>query len=267
MAPPTDSSEPRPAERHYGLFASRRFIIALVALVLFVAILLAVSTASRKEKLTWLEGNTLSRAMQPSPYTRLKFKLVRLTAPLWRWHRPRRPNVKVNARLVEITPGGPAAPILLGSATATNADGTRAWILSAEDFSALKSKIAGGGTPAITETSITVYNGGPARATMGPASMYGVANPVPVGLTIDVVPSLAAHSIRIILSSTYTKLTNPGAANFRVTTNFAAACRALIPNGGGLILENANTNTAAGTKYLFLVSPTAVNDRGDPLKL
>src|SRR5215467_13396132 len=108
MAPPKDSSEPASAERHYEPFASRRLVIALVALVLFVAILLIVSTSSRKEKLTWLEGNTLSRAMQPSAYTRLKFKLVRLTAPLWRWHRPRRPNIKVNARLLEITPGGPA---------------------------------------------------------------------------------------------------------------------------------------------------------------
>src|SRR5437773_5705652 len=150
-----DSSEPQSPAAEGSLFGKWKVAIILLALVLLGTILIVVSSSSRREKLVWLSDTALPRAMQPSPFTRLKFKLIRLTAPLWRWHRPRRPNIRINARLLELTPAGPAAPILLGSATSTNADGTRAWILSAEDFSALKSRIVGAGTVQ-SETSITV---------------------------------------------------------------------------------------------------------------
>ena len=218
-------------------------------------------TSARKEKLVWLPAEALPRAMQPSAFARLRYSFIRFTAPLWRWHRSRRPNIKVNSKLVQLT-ASTTAQTGLGSATATNADGTRAWILSAEDFSALKPKIIAERSE-VSETSITVYNGGPARATLGPGSMYPqkTGSPLPVGLTIDVVPSLAGHSIRIILGATYTRLTNSAPATFGIVTNFSAACRVLIPNGGGLVLENPGTN------YLFLLSPMAVDGRGNPLKL
>src|SRR5207237_9248350 len=98
--------------------------------------------------------------------------------PLWRGDRSRRPNIRVNSKLLEVTTAG-AAQTGLGAATATNADGTRAWILSPEELSALKPKILAERTE-VTETSITVYNGGPARATLGPGRTFTPLNASPI---------------------------------------------------------------------------------------
>jgi hypothetical protein len=256
-APSESASSPTGAT----LAEHRKLWIALLVIAGLTILVITVLTSARKEKLVWLPDNALSRAMQPSPYARLRYNLIRWTAPLWRWHRSHRPNIKVNSKLVELA-GASVIRAELGSATGTNADGTRAWILSAEQFAALKPKIAAEKSE-VSETSITVYNGGPARATLGPSSMYTptIGGAVPVGLTVDVMPSLAGHSIRIVLGASYTRVTNTAPAKFTLITNFSAACKVLVPNGGGLVLENPGTN------YLFLVSPIAVDSRGNPLKL
>lgn len=235
--------------------------IGFGAILFLVFIVFLVSNASRKEKLSWLPPNVLSRAMQPSALAQYKYKLVRATAPLWRWWRPRRPNISVTCRLMELSGEG-VEQRGLGQASSTNADGTRAWIVSPEALTNLNLKLAGEQTAVASR--ITVYNGGPARATMGPGS---VITGIPMGLTVDVVPSLAGHSVKLILGANYIKQTSAVQNNPTVTTNFSAACRAFVPNGGALVLEGARTNPAAATNYLLLVSPVVIDAKGKPVKM
>jgi len=249
--------DPLPPERSSKL----KLWIGIGAILFLAFIVFVASRASRKEKLSWLPPNVLSRALQPSALAQYKYKLVRATAPLWRWWRPRRPQICVSCRLVELSGAG-VEQRGLGQASATNADGTRAWIVSPEGFTNLNLNLAGEQTG--VNSRIIVYNGGPARATMGPGS---VITGIPLGLTVDVVPSLAGHSVKIILGASYIKLNRAAPANPTVATNFSAACRAFVPNGGALVLQAGRTNPAAATNYLLLVSPVVTDAQGKPVKL
>jgi hypothetical protein len=78
---------------------------------------------------------------------------------------------------------------------------------------------------------------------------------------------LADTSFRVWLGISSTEATNaPDGPTIIVRTNFAAAFRALVPDGGGLVV--ANTRPAGeGTNYLFVLSLVMVDAMGKPIRL
>ena len=51
-----------------------------------------------------------------------------------------------------------------------------------------------------------------------------------------------------------------------VKTNLAVACRVLLPNAGGLVVDGGGARDASGKNHWLIVSPTAVDARGNPIK-
>jgi len=59
------------------------------------------------------------------------------------------------------------------------------------------------------------------------------------------------------------------ASGWTTITNFALACRALIPNGGALVVDGGKSPVAGGaqaTNYWFTLSAVAIDSKGNPKK-
>ena len=61
-------------------------------------------------------------------------------------------------------------------------------------------------------------------------------------------------------------LANVTSGPFWVRTNLSMACSVSIPNGGALIFDGGKTATSATNRWL-IISPVAVDSKGNPLKL
>src|SRR5438093_8922246 len=84
-----------PERRH-----TLRFPFYLVAGFLAVALITAVAwltmVRSSEGNLVWISSSQLARATQPGPFTRIKYKLMNLTAPVWRHFARRRTSIQIN---------------------------------------------------------------------------------------------------------------------------------------------------------------------------
>ena len=61
-------------------------------------------------------------------------------------------------------------------------------------------------------------------------------------------------------------VTSPQNNSSLIRTNLALLCQALIPNGGGLVVDGGSAK-GSGTNYWLIVSAAAVDARGKPIKL
>jgi hypothetical protein len=239
--------------------------IVLAGLVLLV-IVLFFRMAHPKSKLTWLTPAELARVTRIGTFTRLKYKVMNLTAPLWqRWIKPIRINI--HSTLFKILDEA-AQQLVLPLPEGTNANGLRAWILSPAELIALQQCIKSNpGISSVSKSSLLTSAGIQSKVSVGNPLTPGT-NSAFVGLTVDMVPKIAAGSISLMVATLSTEAVNSaGNQQTVLRTNFTATCRAFLPSAGGLLMEGGTAEKDNGPRYWFLTAPTAVDARGNAISL
>ena len=188
-----------------------------------------------------------------------------LTAPLWRRYWGTQPQILVDSRLLTLSAAA-AAQTGLGAPVATNSDGVHAWILSPAELRPFLQRLKT--TPdasLLSRPRLQTASGTKGQVFIGGTVSVAGTN-TPVGVTLDLIPKIISGSIRLTFAVTATEIGTPSSQADAVRTNLAVACRVLLPNAGGLVVECGNTLDARGKSHWLIISPTAVDAWGKPTK-
>ena len=232
------------------------FLAALVCLTF-------TSTHKTPEKFVWLAPDQLAHSLKPGILTQLKYKVLRWPGP-WRWFEGNKTRILVESTLLAVSSGN-SLQVEHSILCQTNSEGARVWVVSSEELLPLKEQCKG--SPAVEERSsmrLTTFDGGQGRIACGTSVAVG-SQALFSGLTADILPKLLNDSCKLLLGVTSTEPLL--STNFAVRTNISFSCRALVPNGGALVVDAGNSAPAAGTNYWLIISPTAVDAKGNPIKL
>ena len=218
-------------------------------------------------KVVWLTADELAKIKQGGPLARIKDKLMQWTAPLWNSYWNRQPQILIDSRLFTLSAAA-ADQTGLGAPVATNSDGMHAWILSPAELSSLLQRL-------MTTPEASLIGGPRAHTAAGSSALTFLGDTilvagknVPVGLTLEVSPKVRSGSIQLLLAFTSSEsVASPEANAVALRTNLAVACRVVLPNSGGLVVNGGHTGDLRGTNYWLILSPTAVDARGQPIKL
>jgi hypothetical protein len=215
----------------------------------------------------WIQPDKLAQELQPGAWTRLKFRILRLPGPFWKWYMNNREQLLLNARLARLTTeaGKQAAPV---SQCQTNREGVRAWILSADEFKSFQQRLKGlPGVDTGDAVSLTTFDGGQAQVSNGSPRTVGT-NSLFIGLTLGVLPKIAGSKFDLLVSAASTGAAPlPDGTIARAMTNLLTACRVRLPNGGALVVDGGATRFSPGTNEWMILSAVAVDARGMPKKL
>jgi hypothetical protein len=245
VGPATERRNRRPLWRAIATF---RILLAGVTILLFV-----ISDTGAK-RFVWLTQADL----KPGTMEKLRDRLMRLTSPLWRGYWSRQPFVLIDSTMLAV-PAGYAVQFGLGRPITTNDDGFHGWLISSAELTALRQQIKIlPGEMNLGSPRVQTFVGGWA----GISQLSGQA-----GLTVTLRAKPAGDSWNLTIGSRLTELTASVSSNAVVLqTNLAAACRATIPNAGALVIRGASRIDSKGTNYWLIVSPTAVDGQGRPIK-
>jgi hypothetical protein len=277
-----------------------RIALAL-GILLLIVILMVVLVLPSDTKVVWLTPSQISGPKQSTVFARYKYKLAVLVWPLihnyWHGH----PSISVNTSLMTLSSTA-TEQTGLGAPSATNASGLRIWILSPTELASFQKRLkAIPGASPMGKTGVQTADGMQAQASMTLAGLTGSSLPAtdtkqaqvkvreledlgiraevmdgaqpkvrlrPINLTVDVIPKVTSSSIKLTIGVTATELivSEPGIPGV-TRTNLSVACRVLVPNAGGLVMESRTAKDASGNTCLMIASPTAVDSRGNPVKL
>jgi len=242
-----------------GTIASGVFLLAII-------LFFAISTPP-DDKVVWLTYGELARIKQGGLLARIKDKLMQWTAPLWKSYWNSQPQILIDSSLLRF-PAAASDQTDLGASVATNTDGMRAWILSPAELSAFRQRLNSiPDASLLSRPRVQSAAGTSAQSFVGSTARLAGKN-VPIGLTLDLAPKVRSGSLQLFLGVTSTEMiVSPSANTSVLSTNFALACRVLLPNSGGLVVASGNAGHSHGTNYWLILSPTAVDARGNPLKL
>ena len=152
----------------------------------------------------------------------------------------------------------------VGAASWTNEAGTRAWILSHSELDELRQRLKTlNGVDLVNAPGVTVADGTSASVSVGQTHPPTFAF---VGITVDVTPKIASHHFQLAMSAVCTEL-NQSTATSPIRTNLSAACRVSLPNAGGILIKGPDTRDKNATNYWLILSPTAIDAYGKPIKL
>src|SRR5439155_14224214 len=93
-------SEPVPPIPKSGRYGRRRFALAILGVLLLGITLFLALPPRPVPPFTWLTQSEMSRLTQPGPLTRLRDKVISLTAPLWRRYWNTQPQILIDSRLL-----------------------------------------------------------------------------------------------------------------------------------------------------------------------
>jgi hypothetical protein len=152
----------------------------------------------------------------------------------------------------------------LGSPLSTGGAQQSAWLLSPEELKDFQKRLrATAGVTRMSSPRVQTFDGGQAQVFQGSTMSVASNLPVSIGLTLCVLPKLKGTAFRLLTTLTASEALSEG-TNIIVRTNISAACRAVVPNGGGLVLASAATRSSGATNYLFVLSVMAVDAKGNP---
>jgi hypothetical protein len=234
--------------------------------VLLLVITLLLTLASRPgPPFAWLTQAEMARLTHPGPLTRLKEKVIILTLPIWMRYWNTQPQILVDSSLLTLSTAA-VEQTGLGTPVATNGNGMRAWVLPPTELKALRQRLnVLPGASSGSKLRIQTVSG------MGGQAFTGGTTPVagintPVGVTVQLIPNSASSSVKLTFAVTSTEIRSPSGQVEAVRTNLAVACRVLLPNAGGLVVDGGNARDASGKNHWLIISPTAVDARGNPIK-
>lgn len=229
------------------------WVCAVLMIVLAAAIFTMRDPGGRSERFVWLTPDVL----QPSVMEKVRDLLMRWTSPLWRGYWSRQPLVLVSAVLLS-TPPSYALPFEFNTPLATNNRGAQIWMLTAAENTKLQSTLKK--LPAAMRLGAPrVQTCAGARAKL--SMLNGQAN-----LAINLIVKARRDAWEMSLGTTLTETVAATSSNGAVLqTNLAMGCRAMIRNGGALVVRTSNPATSAGTDFFLMLSPVTVDARGKPI--
>jgi hypothetical protein len=127
-----------------------------------------------------------------------------------------------------------------------NADGTRCWILSAEEWTNFRREVAGGTEISIMNASrVTTLEGGQSSMSSGT-------------LNVNSLPEIVGSSIDLLVWVTSTT-----GSPATIQTNLAMAGRVKLRNGGAMVVNGPGSPFAGGTNYWYTLSSQASLAQGN----
>jgi hypothetical protein len=254
MMPVDDRPKPR---RRVAIIPA----MALLAVLLATGLLWRSFSYRLEPAFQWLTPAEFSHATRLTPFTGIAYKLMNLVPALGRGYLNRRPHLSISARLYALTQR-PEMQIGLPAASSTNTYGERAWLLSPVKLKALQEK-------ATTNLSIRLVTqaGIQTADRMHCTVMTGISTSNPNGLTLDALPRVGPGWVRLLAAADSIE-NRRGSSPFSAMlhTNLAVAFRVRIPNQGGLLLAAPTDKSGSETNYWILISGTAVDSTGVPIK-
>jgi hypothetical protein len=150
--------------------------------------------------------------------------------------------------LIRLAPNFPATAVL-GTAVATNSDGLRAWVLDPSQLQAfIEPPDARTGEVGAT-TSLVLFDGQQSIQTRVRSSMPVNHTNEFISLVTSIVPKIVSGSVRLNVGVTWAGGSmTPSNANL-------IACRALLPNGGALVVDCGQVKSLGGKDCWFIFSP------------
>jgi len=234
--------------------------------VLLASILLVMPLAQPPaNSVVWLTPTEAQHLIQPGKLTRLKWRLMNLTAPvLGRLWRPEA-EIHIESRMLGLPPT--AAEITgLPAPIATNADGARVWILSPPGQKAfLQTAQHLPGVSFIGSPSLVTGSDTPANLSMT-ANVSYAGKSFPVGVKLELTPKIVRKSVRLILAVTSTSASAAPDTNSPpiISTNLNVVCQTWLGNRCGLVVEGKTRDTRSNGCWLVLV-PTIVDAKGNSM--
>src|SRR5947207_2331065 len=243
----------------------QRFALALLGVLLLVITLLLTLASRSGPPFAWLTQAELAQLANPGPLTQLKEKVIILTLPLWMRFWNTQPQILADSSLL-ILPTAAAEQTGLGTPVATNGNGMRAWVLPPTELEALRQRlnVIPGASFGNKLRIHTVGGLGGQAFTGGTTRVAGINTPI--GVTVHLIPKFVSSSVKLTLAVRSTEIGAPSGQAEAVKTNLAVACRVLLPNAGGLVVDGGGARDASGKNHWLIVSPTAVDARGNSIK-
>jgi hypothetical protein len=245
-------------------FRSGIIIIAAVLLVgLAISFVLRSTNPAPEPAFAWLNAAQFVHSGRPGKIKLLYWKVLNFTAPVWQHFRSSKPNIQISSKILTIR-GVESARLSVGTAIGTNESGARAWLLSASELDELRQRLKGVDEIEIV-ASPTISTSDGMQAMLFTGQTYAPTF-TPVGITVDVIPRIASHQLKLAINTTYSESVNATNGSY-VRTNLSAACRVLVPNAGGVLIAASDQKDKSGTNYWLLLSATAVDGMGKTIKL
>jgi type IV secretory pathway VirJ component len=254
--PPASASTPIKGIRIWIIIAAGCLILLMVALV-------ASYKTTPKANFVWLDQRQFASQMQPGRFKMLYYKFVHLTGPVWQHFRRPKTQIHIASKFLAVR-GVTTSELGIGTAMATNETGAQVWIFSPSELGDLRQRLK-------TASGIEVMNA-PSVVTVGgqPASL-AAGHPHPktsawIGVTLNVDPKVVSHQLQLVMSANYTE-SSDDTPTASIRTNLSAACRVQLPNAGGVMIADPESRDLNRTNYWLLLSATAIDGLGNPIKL
>jgi hypothetical protein len=256
-----DSPAPAPvSNRRKGL--RTWFIVVAGLLVIALTAIITPKKAAPEPTFVWLDQSQFARQRQPGRLKRLYYKVVRFTAPVWRHFRRPKTQILITCKILAVH-GVTTGQLDIHEAMATNGTGAQVWLLSPSQLADLGKRLK-------TVNGIDVVNAPRLITTDGEAASIFVGHAQPqtlasIGISIDLSPNIVARQLQLAMNAVYTD-DNDG-PTMPIRTNLSATCRVSLPNASGVLMASPLSNDLNGTNYWLILSPTAIDGLGKPIKL
>ena len=249
-----------------GKPASKRRVIIVVIVLLIGAAGLAASLGGRprslRDGIVWLTPSEFAQLKRVGPLTRLKFQLMRWTAPLWNGYWRNNPQLTINAMVLTL-PSEIVWPTNSLSPFGTATNETRSWILSPAQSKNILTELSAWPETAIALRSQVIVGVGLAAQVSSGNTIGSGSNTVSFGSSVFLLPDVAGEKIELTFELHHSQLaTDLNPQELRAKTNQAYACRAVFPNDGGLLIENPNPERGTSNRHWLFLSARAVDAKG-----
>lgn len=244
----------------------RRFVSILVIVIIGWSILAITSFSTRRtdlpNQLLWLSPSEFARIKRIGPLTRLKYQLMRWTAPLWNSYWRNKPQLTISVCVVTL-PADLSWPIDSLSPFVTATNGTRSKILSPEQLKGIQTELGALPETAVALRSQVITGGGLAAQVSQGNTLGSGSNTVFYGSSVFVIPDVVSDKVVLTFELNHSQLaTDLAPGELKTKTNQAYACRAVFPNEGGLLVENPNPEPGASNRHWLLLGAKAVDANG-----
>lgn len=237
-------------------------IIAVACLV--VAIVGAIVSSNKpapEPAFVWLDQSQFAH-QQLGRLTRLYYKVVNFTAPVWRHFRPSKTQIHITSEILAVH-DLTNRQLDIGSSMATNETGVQVWLLSPSRLDDLRQRLkTAHGIELVSSPSLTTLDGLSGSMFVGSTHPRTLAS---IGVSLDLSPKIVAHQFQLAVNAVHTEECDSQAMGVR--TNLSAACRVTLSNAGGVLITSPMSKDKSGTNYWLILSSTAIDGFGNPVKL
>ncbi|HEX3797315.1 MAG TPA: hypothetical protein VH413_01335 [Verrucomicrobiae bacterium] len=233
-----------------------RFRAARFAFVVIIIATISISffTVRKRpaQQIVWLTGPEFHQAYDGG-WRRIEGKLPLWILRLWSRFTPKQPGISVKASLFTLS--SPIELLDLGAAITTNANGTRAWILSSAQAKTLIDRVERTDhVDGMEHLEIITAAGSSAQIQSVTTSNFG-GKPVSIGPIISICPRVSGKDINLLTEVYISGWSLPPSNTAPAPElKFDAACRAIVPKGGALVLLGGTDKDIKDGTHLCILS-------------